>query len=425
MSTTVGKLSVELGISDDQLRAGLAAAMVQAQQAGQKISQSMNQAGSSGGFNKGVAGFSLSIGRLVDDAQYGFRGIINNMEQLGTSAAQTLGASTQTAMAFGGALTLLAVAANNLIPELDKLLDSRSAFDKLTTSAIGFSGAINSSVGALKLLAQENEKLMATDKTAGAGAFIQQQIAALNNQSGRSMLSKVLDPFNLMSRSGLNFGKTEAQQLQENKDAGRQLQANQIRLAIEQAGAARLQSSFNAGGELIGRERNTAMFETDKNAAKAFESAIKGNAEIAKIQIERQLMASGMQGNDAEQKALIMLGEASQGVKKAFDDLAQRLPELKLAEKLNEVANQKQIGEDIDKMVKDELERQALQAKAAKMESSLADLEARRMRSEIIGASDVFNRNFNAGLDKDPTVQAIEKQTEELKEVMESLKELN
>lgn len=425
MSTTVGKLSVELGISDDQLRAGLAAAMVQAQQAGQKISQSVNQAGQSGGGNKGISGFALSISRLADDAQYGFRGIINNMEQLGMSAAQTLGMSTANAMAFGGALTLLAIAANNLIPELDKLVDSRSAFDKLSTSAIGFSGAINSSIGALKLLAQENEKLMATDKTAGAGAFIQQQIAALNNQSGRSMLSKVLDPFNLMSRSGLNFGKTEAQQLQENKDAGRQLQANQIRLAIEQAGAARLQSSFNAGGELIGRERNTAMFETDKNAAKAFESAIKGNAEIAKIQIERQLMASGMQGNDAEQKALIMLGEASQGVKKAFDDLAQRLPELKLAEKLNEVANQKQIGEDIDKMVKDELERQALQAKAAKMESSLADLEARRMRSEIIGASDVFNRNFNAGLDKDPTVQAIEKQTEELKEVLDSLKELN
>ena len=425
MSTTVGKLSVELGISDDQLRAGLAAAMVQAQQAGQKISQSMNQAGQSGGGNKGISGFALSISRLADDAQYGFRGIINNMEQLGMSAAQTLGMSTANAMAFGGALTLLAIAANNLIPELDKLVDSRSAFDKLSTSAIGFSGAINSSVGALKLLAQENEKLMATDKTAGAGAFIQQQIASLNNQSGRSMLSKVLDPFNLMSRSGLNFGKTEAQQLQENKDAGRQLQANQIRLAIEQAGAARLQSSFNAGGELIGRERNTAMFETDKNAAKAFESAIKGNAEIAKIQIERQLMASGMQGNDAEQKALIMLGEASQGVKKAFDDLAQRLPELKLAEKLNEVANQKQIGEDIDKMVKDELERQALQAKAAKMESNLADLEARRMRSEIIGASDVFNRNFNAGLDKDPTVQAIEKQTEELKEVLDSLKELN
>jgi len=58
------------------------------------------------------------------------------------------------------------------------------------------------------------------------------------------------------------------------------------------------------------------------------------------------------------------------------------------------------------------------------MESNLADLEARRMRSEIIGASDVFNRNFNAG-EADPTVKAIEKQTEELKEVMESLKELN
>lgn len=426
MSTTVGKLSVELGISDDQLRAGLAAAMVQAQQAGQRISQSMNQAGqASAGGNKGISGFALSISRLADDAQYGFRGIINNMEQLGMSAAQTLGMSTANAMAFGGALTLLAIAANNLIPELDKLVDSRSAFDKLTTSAIGFSGAINSSVGALKLLAQENEKLMATDKTAGAGAFIQQQLATLNNQAGRSMLSKVFDPFNFIGRVGANFGKTEAQQIQENKDAGRQLQANQIRLAIESASASRLQSSFSAGGDLIGRERNAAMFETDKNAQKAFESAIKGNAEIAKIQIERQFLASGMQGNDAEQQALIMLGEASQGVKKAFDDLAQRLPELKLAEKLKEVANQKQIGEEMDKMVKDELERQALQARSAKMESSLADLEARRMRSEIIGASDVFNRNFNAGLEKDPTVQAIEKQTEELKEVLDSLKELN
>lgn len=424
-STTVGNLSVELGVSDDQLRAGLAAAMVQAQQAGQKISQSMNQAGQSGGGNKGISGFALSISRLADDAQYGFRGIINNMEQLGTSAAQSLGMSTTNAMAFGGALTLLAIAANNLIPELDKLMDSRSAFDKLTTSAVGFSGAINSSVGALKLLAQENEKLMATDKTAGAGAFIQQQIATLKTTGDRSLVSKILDPFNIVGGAAGIFGKTEAQQLQENKDAGRQLQANQIRLAIEQASASRLQSSFNAGGELIGKERNAAMFDTDKNVSKAFESAIKGNAETAKIQIERQLLASGMQGNDAEQKALVMLGEASQGVKSAFDDLAKRLPELKLAEKLKEVANQKQIGEEFDKMVKDELERQALQAKASKMETSLADLESRRMRSEIIGASDVFNRNFNAGLDKDPTVQAIERQTEELKEVMESLRELN
>lgn len=83
------------------------------------------------------------------------------------------------------------------------------------------------------------------------------------------------------------------------------------------------------------------------------------------------------------------------------------------------------IGDEFGVMVKDELERQALNAKASEMQSNLADLEARRMRSEIIGASDVFNRNFNAGLEKDPTVQAIEKQTEELKEVMESLKELN
>ncbi|MFN9897491.1 MAG: hypothetical protein ACK55Z_01585, partial [bacterium] len=73
----------------------------------------------------------------------------------------------------------------------------------------------------------------------------------------------------------------------------------------------------------------------------------------------------------------------------------------------------------------DELERQSLQAKAAGIERNITDLELRKQRTEIIGASDVFNRNFGAATSEDPTVKAIEKQTEDLKEVMKSLKELN
>ena len=119
-----------------------------------------------------------------------------------------------------------------------------------------------------------------------------------------------------------------------------------------------------------------------------------------------------------------MLNLATEKAKVLADDFEKATGSAAELARIEKEQNQK-IGEEIDKMVKDELERQALQARASKMETNLADLEARRMRSEIIGASDVFNRNFNAGLEKDPTVQAIEKQTEELKEVMESLKELN
>jgi autotransporter adhesin len=113
MSTVVGNLSVELGISDDQLRAGLAAAMAQAQAAGNNISNSLNKSASSS--TKGFAAISLSISRMADDAQYGFRGVINNLEQLGTGAALALGASTSAAMMFGGALTLAGIAINALL----------------------------------------------------------------------------------------------------------------------------------------------------------------------------------------------------------------------------------------------------------------------------------------------------------------------
>lgn len=431
MSTVVGNLSVELGISDDQLRAGLAAAMAQAQQAGQRISNSLNQAGSSvsgkaaGG---GFGGFGLAISRMADDAQYGFRGIINNMEQLGASAAGSLGMSAEKAMAFGSVLTLTAIAVNNAIPEIEKMLDTRTGFEKLATSAAGFSGSVNTSLASVKALAAEIEKLTQQDKTQGFGAAIQRGLASTIGQSGLKFAAAMADPFNLTGIQDVDMskiGKTFEQQIQENKDAGRQIMRNQIDLSISQPQAARMQEALAAGGGLISAERNKASFETDKTIASMFGDAIKGQAETAKMAIERQLMAEGVQGNQAEMDALTMLGQASKGVKAAFEELARRVPELQLTEKLKAAMEQKNIGQEFDQMVKDELERQSLQAKAAGIERNITDLELRKQRTEIIGASDVFNRNFGAATSEDPTVKAIEKQTEDLKEVMKSLKELN
>lgn len=431
MSTVVGNLSVELGISDDQLRAGLAAAMAQAQQAGQRISNSLNQAGSSvsgraaGG---GFGGFGLAISRMADDAQYGFRGIINNMEQLGASAAGSLGMSAEKAMAFGSVLTLTAIAVNNAIPEIEKMLDTRTGFEKLATSAAGFSGSVNTSLASVKALAAEIEKLTQQDKTQGFGAAIQRGLASTIGQSGLKFAAAMADPFNITGIQDIDMskiGKTFEQQIQENKDAGRQIMRNQIDLSISQPQAARMQEALAAGGGLISAERNKASFETDKTMASMFGDAIKGQAETAKMAVERQLMAEGVQGNQAEMDALTMLGQASKGVKSAFEELARRVPELQLTEKLKAAMEQKNIGQEFDQMVKDELERQSLQAKAAGIERNISDLELRKRRTEIIGSADVFQRNFMAGTSEDPTVKAIEKQTQDLREIMQQIKELN
>ena len=200
---------------------------------------------------------------------------------------------------------------------------------------------------------------------------------------------------------------------------------NQIDLSISQPQAARMQEALAAGGGLISAERNKASFETDKTMASMFGDAIKGQAETAKMAIERQLMAEGVQGNQAEMDALTMLGQASKGVKSAFEELARRVPELQLTEKLKAAMEQKSIGQEFDQMVKDELERQSLQAKAVGIERNISDLELRKRRTEIIGSADVFQRNFMAGTSEDPTVKAIEKQTEDLREIMQQIKELN
>jgi hypothetical protein len=431
MSTVVGNLSVELGISDDQLRAGLASAMVQAQAAGQRISNSLNQAGSSSSGRAaggGFGGFGLAISRMADDAQYGFRGIINNMEQLGASAAGSLGMSAEKAMAFGSVLTLTAIAVNNAIPEIEKMLDTRTGFEKLATSAAGFSGSVNTSLASVKALAAEIEKLTQQDKTQGFGAAIQRGLASTIGQSGLKFAAAMADPFNITGIQDIDMskiGKTFEQQIQENKDAGRQIMRNQIDLSISQPQAARMQEALAAGGGLISAERNKASFETDKTMASMFGDAIKGQAETAKMAVERQLMAEGVQGNQAEMDALTMLGQASRGVKSAFEELARRVPELQLTEKLKAAMEQKSIGQEFDKMVKDELERQSLQAKAAGIERNITDLELRNQRTEIIGGADVFQRNFMAGTSEDPTVKAIEKQTEDLREIMRQIKELN
>lgn len=416
MSTTVGKLSVELGISDDQLRAGLAAAMVQAQQAGQKISQSMNQAGQASaktGSNMNMAILQASRG-IQDFQAAGLMGIVNNVEGIATAFGMGAGVA--------GMVTLAAVAIQSLTPAIKSAITEAEQFfgvwksesEKAAVSVGAFMGGGGRENAMAEALRQQAEFLKnRTDDASGFNIDFISRAVGLGSNEERALANNM--------RRGVEATALMSQAFEQAAQGSKEL-------AAAQRGAAAKLDQTTSQKEQTGINR--LLFQAALDAS--------GGGENLRTRIEMAAMNRGMnrtQGRElyggfaagdlqATQQVESMLNLAIEKAKVLADDFEKATGSAAELARIEKEQNQK-IGEEIDKMVKDELERQALQARASKMETNLADLEARRMRSEIIGASDVFNRNFNAGLEKDPTVQAIEKQTEELKEVMESLKELN
>lgn len=425
MSTSVGNLSVELGISDDQLRAGLAQAVVQAQQAGQKMQAAIGQAtkmptGGGGGFG-GMSGFAQSIGRIADDAQYGFRGIVNNLEQLGASAGTTFGMSTKDAMAFGAVMTLLGVAVNQAADQLVKLTDTRSEFEKLATSAMGYAGALNMAEAAMKSLASETSELMKKDATSGIGAFFGRISGKMadNASEGKGVFSDLFG------------GRTPNAQLNANKLAGEQAHRNQMDMMLTNPKVQRDRAAMEAGATLVERGRNAKDVDINKDAGLVMKESIKGKEDVSRIQVERQMIAGGMKPMEAETESLKLLGNASNGVIEAFNALAARLPDLKLEENLKNVNIARDTEANMKNLADDFRDREKVKKKKGDMEDKIGDardrldqLTAQRARTEVVGSSDVFNRNLNAGTGDDPTVKAIEKQTEEIRRMTDEIKGL-
>lgn len=75
----------------------------------------MQQAGSQGAMGL------LVLSQAVDDVQYGFKAIVNNIPQMGMAIGSTLGMSSQSAMKLGGIMGILAVAINVVINHWDQL----------------------------------------------------------------------------------------------------------------------------------------------------------------------------------------------------------------------------------------------------------------------------------------------------------------
>jgi hypothetical protein len=95
-------------------------ATINASAAATRYAASLRGAGSSSG---NAAQALLLLGQTIDDAQYGFRAIVNNIPQVSMALGQAAGLSSESATKLGGALAIAGVAINTWINNWESLVD--------------------------------------------------------------------------------------------------------------------------------------------------------------------------------------------------------------------------------------------------------------------------------------------------------------
>lgn len=138
----------------DQYRQAIQATASSTVQLSRSTQQFIAQAGMMGaavnrGGTHGAQGLMM-LAQTIDDAQYGFRAIVNNIPTMTQAMAQGVGVSATSALKLGGALGIAAVAANLNIQRanewkvaLDGVLDSIPGVQTLTTTVQQLASAAN------------------------------------------------------------------------------------------------------------------------------------------------------------------------------------------------------------------------------------------------------------------------------------------
>jgi hypothetical protein len=433
MSTSVGNLSVELGISDDQLRAGLAQAVVQAQQAGQKMQAALNK--STAGPSQDAEAQKhrnmalLQASRGVQDFQAGgLMGVVNNVEGVSMSIARAMGKSTDVAAALAGKMTLIAVAVQVGLPLVKSLADSVSA--------------------SLGLVSTNAEKAANSVKGMMGGGGHSAAMAE-GRKADAEFLTTRTQSHNITSESSLNaisrfFGM-----------AATESEAASINMKKATAATAAMSESFQMGakaakdmrwlqkGSTAENDKTTGRMEAEVINKKVYQAAVDkyGGGDNLRTKLETEGRKAGMtktqsrelyggfsEGDAAATKKVEgMLNLKDERTKAMADDYERATgsaQELLRIEKDRASSETKSMVDEYDAMVATELERQSLEKDKGKAQERLDELTAQRARTEVVGSSDVFNRNLNAGTGDDPTVKAIEKQTEEIRRMTDEIKGL-
>lgn len=425
--TIVGNLAVELGISDAQLQAGLAQAVTQAQQAGQKMANAMNQASKQGGGLAGSAHGLLSISRAIDDVQYGFHGIINNIEGIVTGLGFGAGVA--------GAATIAAVALNALVPKVMDLVSARDPMRELADAlrslqGTGISGtfagmaaeakatqaALEASVAVLEQMQIKERRIIFSAGGPGMGAPPQVQVAGDDPRDIFNQRIRVNDLAQEAARDAFRAsqqrqrigmaGLAEQDRTTEQRD---QIRINQqlFQAAVDKYG----------GGKQLAdalREKNVAAVELfggfkegDLSITEKVVSLLGLQSELTKVMaddFERMTGSADELRNIAERTA-----KAKEETAK-FIEQENRWMENSL--RLDEQREAKRQARVMDRQFS-EYERAVIRQDDLFRQRD--DILLQRSRSEILGsAAEVFGRNINAG-QEDPQLKKLDEIKEEIK----------
>lgn len=103
-----------------EAKAAIQGVEVSLKSAGAAARQAGQQIQSAGG--QGAMGLMM-LSQTIDDVQYGFRAIVNNIPMMASALGQAFGLSSQAAMKFGGIAGIAAVAINVIIQHWDQLFE--------------------------------------------------------------------------------------------------------------------------------------------------------------------------------------------------------------------------------------------------------------------------------------------------------------
>lgn len=439
--TIVGRLAVELGMSDEQFRAALNRASSEAEKAAAKIQSKVSQASNqvakaaNNGAAKNAMGL-LNLSRAIDDVQYGFSGIVNNIEGIVTGFGFGAG--------IAGAATIAAVAINSLTPAIEGVYrSSQKMFEGFQDGA--------------------EQARMSVSGMMGGGFGSQGLASAFREQAEFLMGRSDRTDFDLTRRFGDRSAVTLSQRRYE------AALAENMRRAVE--AAALMQQAFRAASDashnLAKAQRGaTAQYDltTDQQAAQKlnqelFQEAVDSfrGGDNLRTKIVQAAMRDGMIRSEGERlyggfargdipetrrvEQLLNLGtERGRVMDRDFERMTGAAEELRRIEEQaakTKAENAKFIEQEqrwLERSIEldqqrerirqnrimdrqfDEYERSVSQydSLVARRDSIMSNLN----RSEILGsAADVFARNVNAGQKSDEL-----KQLEEINEGIKNLK---
>lgn len=409
--TIVGRLAVELGMSDEQFRAALNRASSEAEKAAAKIQSKVSQASNqvakaaNGGAAKNAMGL-LNLSRAIDDVQYGFSGIVNNIEGIVTGFGFSAG--------IAGAATIAGVAINALLPRMLDLVSTRDPMRELADAIRSIEGSGIS--GTFAGMAAEAKATQAAFE-ASAEVLEKMRTARIVNREGQGPAT----------RESITFVRGNAAE----DIFAQRIRVNELaQEAARDAFRANQQRQRIAMGGLAGLDLTTEQQERIKLNQQVFQAAVDrfggGQQLFDALKIKNlggaEMFGAFKEGDvAATNKAVELLGLQPE-LKKVMSDHFERVTgeaeELRRIEEQT-AKNQQQErirqGRIADRQF-DEYERGVSQYDrlVARRDSIMSNLN----RSEILGsAADVFARNVNAGQKSDEL-----KQLEEINEGIKNLK---